>query len=58
MKVEEVVELFERERIYWLEQPEGSSSSRRHRGHRIRGQYLTPIMFAEGAARNLADEVL
>src|SRR5690606_41260072 len=62
MKVEEVVELFERERdAIWLEQPEEIrilSRGEHPRGIGSRGQYLTPIMFAEGAARNLADEVL
>lgn len=60
--VDEAVALFERERVaIWLSPPDeilrlGAGTS--PRGIGSRGQYLTPIMFAEGAARSFADEVL
>ncbi len=62
MAVDEAVELFHRERdAIWLKQPDEIAVLARGtspRGIGSRGQYLTPIMFAEGAARSLADETL
>lgn len=62
MSIDEAVALFEREReAIWLEQPEEIrvlAQGESPRGIGSRGQYLTPIMFAEGAARSLADETL
>jgi len=62
MSIDEAVALFRREcEAIWLEQPEEIRILARGespRGIGSRGQYLTPIMFAEGAARSLADETL
>lgn len=62
MTVEDAVALFHRERYaIWLEAPDEIKVLERGespRGIGSRGQYLTPIMFAEGTARSLADETL
>lgn len=59
---EDAIALFESERDeIWLSPPEEItvlSKGTNPRGIGSRGQYLTPIMFAEGAARSLADETL
>jgi hypothetical protein len=62
ISTEDAIALFasERDRI-WLSPPEEItvlSKGTNPRGIGSRGQYLTPIMFAEGAARSLADETL
>ena len=60
--IDDAIALFENERDrIWLAPPDEISelSKGSHpRGIGSRGQYLTPIMFAEGAARSLADETL
>lgn len=60
--IDEAIALFERERdAIWLKAPDEIvvlSKGESPRGIGSRGQYLTPIMFAEGAARSLADETL
>ena len=62
MDIDDAVALFERERdAIWLTAPEEIvvlSKGTNPRGIGSRGQYLTPILFAEGAARSLADETL
>ena len=62
MSIDEAIELFESEReAIWLAAPEEIivlSKGTNARGIGSRGQYLTPILFAEGAARSLADETL
>lgn len=62
MTTDEAILLFERERdAIWLRAPDEISVLSRGthpRGIGSRGQYLTPIMFAEAAARSLADETL
>lgn len=60
--IEDAIGLFakERDRI-WLAPPDEitvMSKGTNPRGIGSRGQYLTPIMFAEGTARSLADETL
>lgn len=60
--IDEAIALFESERDrIWLAAPDEItvlSKGTNPRGIGSRGQYLTPIMFAEGAARSLADETL
>lgn len=60
--IQDAVSLFERERdAIWLNAPAEIlvlAKGENPRGIGSRGQYLTPILFAEGAARSLADETL
>lgn len=60
--IDDAIALFQAERDkIWLSEPEEItvlSRGTNPRGIGSRGQYLTPIMFAEGAARALADETL
>lgn len=62
MTIDEAIALFQREcETIWLKQPEEIrilSRGESPRGVGSRGQYLTPLIFAEGAARSLADETL
>jgi hypothetical protein len=62
MTIDEAIALFGREcEAIWLEQPEEIrilSRGESARGVGSRGQYLTPLMFAEGTARSLADETM
>lgn len=62
MSIDEVITLFGREcEAIWLTQPEEIrilSRGESPRGVGSRGQYLTPLIFAEGTARSLADETL
>src|SRR5690606_22567097 len=62
MTIDEAIALFGREcEAIWLTQPEEIRTLSRGeslRGVGSRGQYLTPLIFAEGAARSLADERL
>lgn len=62
MTIDEAIALFGREcKAIWLAQPEEIrilSRGESPRGVGSRGQYLTPLMFAEGTARSLADETL
>ncbi|MGE0797171.1 MAG: cyclophilin-like fold protein [Lautropia sp.] len=62
LSIDDAVALFVREReAIWLSAPAEIAvlaSGSNPRGIGSRGQYLTPILFAEGAARSLADETL
>jgi hypothetical protein len=62
MALEEAIALFQREcEAIWLKQPEEIRILSRGEGVRgvgSRGQYLTPLIFAEGTARSLADETM
>lgn len=62
MTIDEAIALFGREcEAIWLTQPEEIrilSRGESERGVGSRGQYLTPLIFAEGTARSLADETL
>lgn len=62
MTIEEAIALYKREcEAIWLTQPEEIRILARGetpQGVGSRGQYLTPLMFAEGTARSLADETL
>ena len=62
MTIDEAINLFdqERERI-WFTQPDEIAELGKGqvpRGTGVRGQYLSTIIFAEGEARTLADEML
>jgi hypothetical protein len=62
MTIDEAITLFGREcEAIWLTQPEEIrvlSRGESVQGVGSRGQYLTPLIFAEGTARSLADETL
>jgi hypothetical protein len=62
MTVDEVIARFEQEREkIWFEQPAEIADLGKGivpRGTGARGQYLSTIIFAEGEARTLADEML